>query len=813
MRQKICVFIMMLMICLSTVLIIPRDLKVEATGGGSEGGENENIGLNYTYMWEVIKKFSNVVHDIDVYPPGDDVIRKGRAFGSDGDKWTAQYLNVTMLGLGLENVTKLKLDQVYTPWLPSGKYKLIPWNCNYLIETTDFDITSNHPDWPFTKDGRIPNNETFAYASALKNRRPWDDEWGKLTYTNDFTDVRLLKRNITEHIISEGVSTNDYLDVSFSDVTVAGGLVGNTTYVTDSLPEDQDGFVFLIDEKEENQGLIDNVTNASGVVLIYDDLSDGSHQANTTNCTARVARVNKSDSNLITVIEKLENGTSILATNNINFNTISFIYNFSYLSSWWPSYDFYLINQTTGWKNVYNTTRDIYVANMILPYRPLYNFGYCHGLIIYTKQNDTHIMDATHRKWRGWKYDDPLGSYLGWNPSLQIFSINRTVGEWLVNHINDTSNTVSGNFSQEEKWVDAHNVEGNITINESPGDAIVVISNRYDAWWGECPGDSGVGGGIVMGIAKYFKDYGIKPKYNLSFLFTTGEEYLMRGAWHYSITHPGEDFNIIRWIGTDQLGYKASSRIGQQTILSDNTSDGDGSIIDAIVNITNLVEDSGYGYARVEAKPAPGTDEGAFSRRGDMYGEKYDCDSICVHKASIFRDWHLPGWYYHHQAGINYTEGDSMKYIDRNDVNATFNFTWGVVKYFTVNPDCWYENFTWEVIDTDDADNLVDTISFSFDVISTLPHDQVMINTYLNSISASSLTPPVTYDTMNFSVNRDATSKTINITLPADESPSFYILQGDLYNSTGWVNEIVNSSGNNANQTKWSNSTFLYPYN
>ncbi|MHA1968699.1 MAG: hypothetical protein ACW964_12950, partial [Candidatus Hodarchaeales archaeon] len=63
MRQKICVFIMMLMICLSTVLIIPRDLKVEATGGGSEGGENENIGLNYTYMWEVIKKFSNVVHD------------------------------------------------------------------------------------------------------------------------------------------------------------------------------------------------------------------------------------------------------------------------------------------------------------------------------------------------------------------------------------------------------------------------------------------------------------------------------------------------------------------------------------------------------------------------------------------------------------------------------------------------------------------------------------------------------------------------------------------------------------------------------
>ena len=50
-------------------------------------------------------------------------------------------------------------------------------------------------------------------------------------------------------------------------------------------------------------------------------------------------------------------------------------------------------------------------------------------------------------------------------------------------------------------------------------------------------------------------------------------------------------------------------------------------------------------------------------------------------------NWEL-NWLRHHTAGINYTEGDSMKYINRSEVNESFELIWDIVKYYTVNPDC-----------------------------------------------------------------------------------------------------------------------------
>ena len=232
------------------------------------------------------------------------------------------------------------------------------------------------------------------------------------------------------------------------------------------------------------------------------------------------------------------------------------------------------------------------------------------------------------------------------------------------------------------------------------------------------------------------------------------------------------------------------------------------STVQAITNCTQYAErlDDGSGFSV--------NDVNVISNHKPFFNnasrQENGTGTICFLKG-LKEDGH--GWKDHHRSGENHQEGDVFKHYYPEDVNLTTEMVWNITKYYAVNPDCWYDNLTWEVIDTDDVDNLVDTISFSFDVFSTLPHDLAMVNTSLNRIYPYSLTPPVAYDTINFSVNRDATSKTINITLPADKSPGFYVLRGDLYNSTGRIDEIINSSGNYVNQTESSNFTFLYPYN
>ena len=152
---------------MSTIVILPNDLEVEATGGGGGGGESEDIGLDYDYIWNVLTDLANVVH----VAYEEDEIRKGRAFGTPGDDWTATYIEEVLETLDFENVQKIPLttlesnstDPIYISWLP--------WNCDLKVETIDFNLTINNPNWNFTDDGHIPKNETFVMPCAATNNR------------------------------------------------------------------------------------------------------------------------------------------------------------------------------------------------------------------------------------------------------------------------------------------------------------------------------------------------------------------------------------------------------------------------------------------------------------------------------------------------------------------------------------------------------------------------------------------------------------------------------------------------------------------
>lgn len=67
--------------------------------------------LPLDYMWfNILENLSNVIYNPDVYPTNGEYVRKGRAFGSDGDHWTANFIKDEMTnGSHLENVKKLRL--------------------------------------------------------------------------------------------------------------------------------------------------------------------------------------------------------------------------------------------------------------------------------------------------------------------------------------------------------------------------------------------------------------------------------------------------------------------------------------------------------------------------------------------------------------------------------------------------------------------------------------------------------------------------------------------------------------------------------
>ena len=801
MKKIVSILVMIMLACTGLTLFVDNDFNVEGSPGGGSDWVNETL-LDYTYMFDILDNLTYVVHNDSIWGAGDEVIRMGRAFGTEGDNWTANYIRNESEKLGLENVQKIPLDTIgpenyegEIPW----KYENISWRCDYKIETVDYNLTFNHPDWlvEWSSDGHVPKNESFVMPSAWTCLNKSNPDYHKWTYNNSFMNSKIVHKNIGEKILMEGATSDNYFNVSIDNVTNIDILYGNVTYLTigENLPDDQECRLFLFDEEQNCEDQLANVTNATGVILIHNDTRG--YTANTSSYqNISIGRCNIADNNVSDVIDMLENGTAIFAENINNSEILTFYHNFSYLT-WWPkdqNNGLFIIHEFSDWGVIWFWHGVFGALNGF--FQECTENGFLHGFIIYDNYDDVHIMERTSRDWRGWDYTSDLGTwyYISKNtPPLQTFLINKTIwDDFLMERIEDEDNTVSGYLEQEEKNVTAYNVLGNITINQSPDDAIIVLEGRPDAWWGECPGDSGAGTGIIMGIAKYIKENEIKPKYNLTFLFTTGEEYGMRGSWYHSLTHP--DDNIIYWIGTDQLGFNFEGT-GQQTILSNNSTKGDRGIVWAIANETQLVEQSGYWFDTVETKDPQSTNEAAFRWRGEIFGK--NCSTICIHKK---------GWDYHHRAGKNYTEGDSMKYMDREDLNATLNFSWGIVKYYCFNPDAWFTNVSYQVFDSvNDGDALNDSIRANFTLNTILPHDKLRVELLYDIQGGSS---DNLYSIQNYSVNSSGLDASVVFSIPDDMDKGDYSIKLVLYNSTGIINKTVFNDNDYSNDTSDESNVF-----
>jgi hypothetical protein len=160
----------------------------------------------------------------------------------------------------------------------------------------------------------------------------------------------------------------------------------------------------------------------------------------------------------------------------------------------------------------------------------------CKGLILYDFNEDTYNMN-------------PLKDF-----PLPVIFINKSNGLTIKNDMENTTIDFYINQSYNES-VESYNVIG--TIPGQDTSKTVVISSLYDCWWNQGTADSAIGMGMVLAMAKYYKDlqsnYGITPKYNLKFIAFGGEEYGFLGAASYESRHADED--IVSVIDLNQLGF------------------------------------------------------------------------------------------------------------------------------------------------------------------------------------------------------------------------------------------------------------------
>ncbi len=765
------------------------------TGGGSE---NDGY-LDFDYFIDTVTYLSNIIHNSSVYGLGE--IKKGRYFGSDGDKAAADFIfhNFTdTCGFDPNDVRKVQL----TPLPETGnKYR-------EFVEVTSYELTINNPF--FTLAETLPQND--CYPIVATRPAPGNED---CTVNTNFDHVRVYEeRDFIKRFPKWQTGEQPY-NLSFNALNDWDIILGEVVFVpsNETVPPHDCETVFLFDEEEGVEDKINNATNAAAIILLQ-DAPVFSFQ-NAENYTVPIARVDteneSNDQNLTLIKQLLEEENIIIANNLVYDNKITFVHNMS-SSECGPDFNFVILFRATG-VNHFGIT-DIMLSccyrywffNKIRPFRE------CQGILIYDDRTaDCHYMYNQF-------IDTPrFRARLLPMFALPGFSVNQTVGEFLKKHSGGLFNTISGHVNQihhkedDEPGVVAHNVEAYLNITQSPEDRVVVLSSRYDSMWGECAGDSAAGNGIIMGIAKYMQELnqsGIKPKYDVTFLLTTNEENGYTGAEFFSDSH---NDNIYMWIGTDQLGFNHGELHNvyknetHRVVVSAIVESLDYSSLGYGVNHQNTSDIKYYNVTNPPyGQSGVGAEDVVFYSRGN-------CDTILIHKGDAEGD----PWQFHHGRGLNLADGDVIdeSRFDWADAKMFYNITWETVKYFLYDPDCWFDgSISYSGVDSpDDPDPKTDSISATFTVKSVLPHDKVRVKAKLIQESTGINILRKNFD---FIANSSGVEKTITVTLPPNEYPmeGYYHLVLELHNSTGRIMDIAYPDSGLYNDIDTQNGhEYLYP--
>lgn len=275
---------------------------------------------------------------------------------------------------------------------------------------------------------------------------------------------------------------------------------------------------------------------------------------------------------------------------------------------------------------------------------------YCKGIILYDFNEDTYDMNL-----------------LKYNNHIPFIFINGSNGK----DIRDDIKNVRIDFKLEQHLntsIISYNVIGQ--LKGTNPNKTVIIDCLYDSWWCQGTADAAIAMAMVLGIAKYFCDNEIEPKYNLKFIGFSGEEHgFCAGSKHYASSHTEE--NISYMIDLNQLGFKQDDPKLTFNIV--------GNKLGLLIKIYSFIKKADYKNRVNSSKDLKYVwlKKGIVSNPLPFIETHPDCVYLCFLKDS--------GWKLHHRDGLNHTEGDVMEYFDPEDVNVTGEITLNVVKYLTTD--------------------------------------------------------------------------------------------------------------------------------
>ncbi|MCX6666610.1 MAG: M28 family peptidase, partial [Euryarchaeota archaeon] len=268
---------------------------------------------------------------------------------------------------------------------------------------------------------------------------------------------------------------------------------------------------------------------------------------------------------------------------------------------------------------------------------------------------------------------------------------------------------------QYNESVESYNVIG--TIPGEDTSKTFIISSLYDSWWDQGTADSAIGMGMLLAIAKYFKDNDITPKYNLKFIAFGGEEYGYLGAYSYQSRHSSE--TIAGVVDLNQIGFTQNDPPLKMNLCSNKF------LLKYMLN--TIAEKSDY----VEASNIDLNTW--FMPLGSPSNDKpFAIDRMFLPRCRTVGFIKDTGWH---------TEGDVMKYFDWTDVNATTDLVYNTTKYLAVDPECGFSHIDHEVFDSPDYIDYntdPDAVNITYTLHTNLPQDQVTVK----AITGSAMNKP-----------------------------------------------------------------------
>ena len=273
-------------------------------------------------------------------------------------------------------------------------------------------------------------------------------------------------------------------------------------------------------------------------------------------------------------------------------------------------------------------------------------YPHCRGLLLYDFNIECHDMVY----------------FLKNGNSLPVIFITGNDGKQMMEHLSES--IVDMELTQRfNTSVISYNVIGELVGTEKNN--TIILSCLYDGWWNQGTADSAIGMAIVLGVAKYFIDASITPKYTLKFIGFSGEEFNLRGAQYYDAIY--KDENILAVVDLNQVGFTQNNPRLTFDIVANRYL--------FLQQVWNVMKLSNYGERIgnvTDIKPIwwasgniPGN-AGAFALSRPL------CKAM-----SIFKDG---GWILHHRDGKNHTEGDVLKYFNWTDTQVTAEMVTNLTK-------------------------------------------------------------------------------------------------------------------------------------